>query len=267
MRIRTPKTDCICLKCNNKFIGHFISKYCDVCKTKICKNCGNNFINVHSHYCSRNCLIASPVTLKDRLKTGTIMKCVNCDTEFYVANWDNKRKFCSADCRCKYKTTSIKHNKIPCGNLNCTNILFKSDTELNNSDSKIFYCSVKCLNLVRSQKAFEMRKNTGTKPELKFADLLKLHNIDYCVQYWVNWKRGWKKWYDFYLPNIDTLIEVDGTYWHGKNIEDSMLNAQQTKTRKNDKLKNQMAIDQNYKLIRIWEDEIDNFDFETLKGN
>lgn len=59
-------------------------------------------------------------------------------------------------------------------------------------------------------------------------------------------------------------MEIDGIYWHGKGLADSELNNQQTKTRENDKIKNQLAKDQNYKLIRIWEDEIESFNIETI---
>ncbi len=253
-----------CIKCGCEYTGRHNSKICDKCKTKLCKNCGTEFVNVRSHYCSRECLINSPITIKGSIKTGTQKLCLNCQNEFYVTNCERNRKFCSEYCSSKYRTMIIKHNKIPCNNMSCNNILFKSDTDLKNSLNKIFYCCVRCLNIGRSQKAAETRKYTNTKPELKFAEKLKEYNIDYCIQYWIEWKRGWKKFYDFYLPNIDTLIEIDGTYWHGKNLNDDQLNETQTHTRNNDKIKNELALSQNYKLIRIWADEIDNFDFNIL---
>ena len=64
------------------------------------------------------------------------------------------------------------------------------------------------------------------------------------------------KLYDFYIPSTNTLIEVDGIYWHGKhkNLED--LNDTQMKVRKNDEIKNRLANENGYTLIRIWEDEV-----------
>lgn len=84
------------------------------------------------------------------------------------------------------------------------------------------------------------------------------------MQYWVEWKHGWKKFYDFYLPKYDALIEVDGVYWHGKNLDYNDLNSTQKHTRNNDIVKNALAKEHNYKLIRVWEDEIDNFDVNKL---
>ena len=60
------------------------------------------------------------------------------------------------------------------------------------------------------------------------------------------------------------LIEVDGTYWHGKNLKDYELNEQQKQTRKNDMIKNELASNRNYKLIRIWSDELSEFDMGEL---
>jgi len=65
----------------------------------------------------------------------------------------------------------------------------------------------------------------------------------------INFKQQFRienKCYDFYLPNYNILIEVDGRYWHNRN--DSIIN---------DKYKNELAKRYNYKLVRIWDDEID----------
>jgi very-short-patch-repair endonuclease len=105
-----------------------------------------------------------------------------------------------------------------------------------------------------------------TKPELEFKQLLEINHISYVFQYAISWKNGWKKWYDFYIPKINTLIEIDGIYWHGKNILDEHLNNQQLQTRNNDRLKNELATQYNYNLIRIWSDEIQNFNINKLKN-
>ena len=63
------------------------------------------------------------------------------------------------------------------------------------------------------------------------------------------------KLYDFYIPSNNTLIEVDGVYWHGKNKKLNELNKTQLKNHKNDKIKTRLAKKHGYNLIRIWEDE------------
>ena len=53
--------------------------------------------------------------------------------------------------------------------------------------------------------------------------------------------------------------------WHGKNLLDEQLNNQQHQTRLNDTIKDELAKTNNYSLIRIWSDEINNFKFNKLK--
>ena len=64
------------------------------------------------------------------------------------------------------------------------------------------------------------------------------------------------KEYDFYIPSLNLLIEVDGVYWHGKNLNESQMNHMQIKHKKNDAYKNQLAKSLGYNLERFWEDEI-----------
>jgi len=116
----------------------------------------------------------------------------------------------------------------------------------------------------RSNLAGKNRKYTKTKPELHFMELLDKNNIEYKFQHWVEWKHGWKKFYDFYIPNKNLLIEIDGVYWHGKDKIDDKLNNQQIQTRQNDAIKNELAKKRGYDLMRIWEDEIENFDIKGL---
>lgn len=235
-------------------------------KVKNCKTCGIVFENWYSNYCSIKCRDINTTTLKGSIKTGNDIVCTGCGELFYAAMWEQvkNRKFCSRVCADGNKTKQI-YVYLKCSNAFCNQQFEKSKYEYLRAKSNNFYCCVKCLNIARSQKASENRKFTGTKPELLFAELLRENNIDYCSQYWINWKKGWKKFYDFYLPNIDTLVEIDGTYWHGKGLKDDELNNQQIKTRENDKIKNQLSKDQNYKLIRIWEDDIKTFDIKLLR--
>ena len=73
-----------------------------------------------------------------------------------------------------------------------------------------------------------------------------------------------QKWYDFYLFDFNLLIEIDGTYWHGKNLKYNELNKQQIITRNNDVIKNDLAKYKNYNLLRIWSDEIKNFNVKKI---
>jgi len=93
---------------------------------------------------------------------------------------------------------------------------------------------------------------TNTKPELIAKSYFDLHKINYIQQYAISGSH-----YDFYLTDHNILIEIDGSYWHGKNLSDINLNKQQLNTRKNDYKKNSKAKLHNIPLLRIWDDEIE----------
>jgi very-short-patch-repair endonuclease len=84
-----------------------------------------------------------------------------------------------------------------------------------------------------------------TKLEKKVKVILNELGYEYKQYYWLS-KSGWNsKEYDFYIKELNLLVEVDGTYWHSlpENIE-------------NDKYKNEFAEVMNYKLVRIPEEKI-----------
>lgn len=90
-----------------------------------------------------------------------------------------------------------------------------------------------------------------TEPERAVQTILTKLGIGYTTQYQVE-----TKFYDIYIPKLNLLIEVDGTYWHAKDIEYSKMNKIQQKSYLNDKIKDGLATKHGFKLIRIWEDEI-----------
>lgn len=91
-----------------------------------------------------------------------------------------------------------------------------------------------------------------SKPEKKVKRFFDKNNISYMQQVKIK-----NRVFDFYLPKQNILIEVDGCYWHGKPEKYKVLNETQKEHKKIDQEKNKLAKEQGYKLIRIWEDEID----------
>ena len=69
-----------------------------------------------------------------------------------------------------------------------------------------------------------------------------------------------KKIYDFYLPEFNVLIEIDGDFWHcNPNTKYAIPECKtQELNIENDKIKNKWAFDNNYKLLRFWEYDINN---------
>lgn len=198
----------------------------------------------------------------EKRKTGKNVTCYECGIVFYRSGWQLRKKerhFCSRQCADKgHAKLLLKHTlkKLKC--LYCKTV-FKQ----NKYTQK--YCSTICsskhnLKTINNKEP----KKSKTRPELLFKELLEKNKIDHIFQKPVNWKRGWKKWYDFYIPKFNLLIEIDGTYWHGKNIETKDLNKQQWKTRVNDKFKNILAKKRGFKLLRIWSDQIDTINLKEI---
>jgi very-short-patch-repair endonuclease len=107
--------------------------------------------------------------------------------------------------------------------------------------------------LARNRK--EILKGNPSKLEYTFASILESLNVEFTHQYHVD---GFE--YDFYIPSINTLMEIDGDYWHANPIKytEDTLNNMQKKNLGLDKLKNQLAESKGYKLIRLWENDIVN---------
>ena len=128
----------------------------------------------------------------------------------------------------------------------CKKCSFKFKTVYSN---RSVYCCYEC----SLKDNFGFSFNKMTKPEIEVENYLKDSNIEYKYNYELCGKL-----YDFYIPSTNTLIEVDGVYWHGKNKKLNELNNTQLKNYKNDKIKTRLAKKHGYNLIRIWEDEVKN---------
>lgn len=145
-------------------------------------------------------------------------------------------------CSHRYKRIGKNPPKIQ-KNCNFCGVKF----EVTKCNNRRKYCSYWCA--INDNFGFDPLKKT--EPEKKFELLLQTQHIGYKSPYPLKGKL-----YDFYIPSKNTLIEIDGIYWHGKGLSDSELNETQTKNRINDKIKTCIAHENGYTLIRIWEDEI-----------
>lgn len=93
-----------------------------------------------------------------------------------------------------------------------------------------------------------------SKLEKRFAtEILDKLGIKYQWQYYAP---DIKRYFDYYLTEYQILIEIDGTYWHGKGLTYEEKNPTQKKNEYVDKVKNYWAAEHGIVLIRIWEDDI-----------
>lgn len=96
-------------------------------------------------------------------------------------------------------------------------------------------------------------KKKKTKLEKKFESILKLIGIKSEFQYEFE-----KKFFDFYIPQKNILIEVDGDFYHCNPNSDHKFPKYQTQilTVNNDAVKNEICKNKNIRLLRYWEKDI-----------
>ncbi len=244
--------------------------------TRICPNCNLiiNYTNKRSYKKANeknsNCKTCNGKINGEKCKgkinyknrTGENIKCHKCGKIHYKSFWNlkkDKKHFCSSTCADSYHSKLMTKYDYPIKT--CAFCSNSFQTKINRKK----YCSVKCASSANLKTINQkIPKNKKTRPELEFKKILEDKNVNFVFQKDIQWKNGWKKWYDFYIPNGNILIEIDGIYWHGKNIPTKNLNKQQWNTRKNDKLKNYLAKIRGYKLIRIWSDEVKNINIKQI---
>lgn len=93
-----------------------------------------------------------------------------------------------------------------------------------------------------------------SKLEDRFAkDFLDKLGIVYETQYKAE---SIGRFYDFYLPASNTIIEVDGDYYHSYGLLYEQMSPMQKKNKRVDEQKDKWAREHNINLIRIWEHDI-----------
>lgn len=111
------------------------------------------------------------------------------------------------------------------------------------------------INLIKSGRI----RKTLTKPHLLVIEILSKLDINYICEFQIGYYL-----FDIFLPDYQILIEVDGDYWHCNPL--IFPNGPKTKTQliniARDKRKNEYCIENNLRLIRLWEFDILNTPLE-----
>jgi len=102
----------------------------------------------------------------------------------------------------------------------------------------------------------------SSKLEDKFASMLTDLGIEFTKPFRVG-----RNYYDFKIKDQNILIETDGDYWHcNPNTKYKIpVYKSQKYNIELDKKKNQIAKDNNYTLLRFWEDDINNHPAKVVK--
>ena len=131
--------------------------------------------------------------------------------------------------------------------------------------AKTTYCSIRCRSndndlkdIIREHTIKQLQEGrmpkSYTSIEIAIEKILKDNNIPYIHQY-----RLGKFVFDFKIKD-NILIECDGDYWHSNPLfyNNNNTNDRQKLIQKRDLLKNQIAKENHYILLRFWENDIKN---------
>lgn len=116
-------------------------------------------------------------------------------------------------------------------------------------------------NIERSKKP---HPEYGTsKLEDRFAkNFLERLGVRYERQYYAE---SVKRYYDFFLPDHNVLIECDGDYYHGYGVVYEEMSPMQKRNRRVDEIKNAWAGEHGIVLIRIWEHDINEHPAKVMR--
>jgi len=109
-------------------------------------------------------------------------------------------------------------------------------------------------------------KLPGTsKLELRFAqEFLEELGVKYIYQFKVE-EIG--RWYDFYLPEHNLIIEIDGSYYHAdpRVVSEDKLTPMHRHNMRVDEYKNKWALAHGIPILRIWEKDINEHPTQVLE--
>ena len=107
------------------------------------------------------------------------------------------------------------------------------------------------------RKTVRVHPKFGTsKLEEDFArDFLDKLKVRYVYQFEA---KDIGRFYDFYLPDVNLIIEIDGSYYHSdpRLVKEENMNPMQKRNKRVDEYKDRWALMHGIPLIRIWEKDI-----------
>jgi very-short-patch-repair endonuclease len=211
--------------------------------TKLCENCGIEFeIRIKAkagRFCSRPCFLEG--VSKDTVITKI---CEYCEKPFTCRSNERERKYCSMSCGAR-KNTSGAYDPTwePRVTVQCE-ICGKTKEIAHHKVKRFRFCSAQC------RSAFVVRNAPRISSiEYKMADAFNQIGLFPVAQHII-------PPYSIDLAFIDQKIavECDGDYWHNRESQ-----------KKSDKRKDAILASQGWKVLRLWEHEINSSPMDCAK--
>ncbi|UFT97749.1 very short patch repair endonuclease [Radiobacillus kanasensis] len=231
------------------------------CSYELCYNLVDLYRGRPKQYCSRSCSAKSDP-----------MTCITCGKRFDTDTRPHRKtKTCSDNCESiqRSKSTKLWHQSMDENEkekhfkkiiTQTAQTRRKNKTPSWNSGKKGIY-SEDTINKIRQAtlKQMERKEFKKTRIEKIVEAYLIKRNIRYIYSFILE-----NRQFDFLLPNQEVIIECDGDYWHANPKFYPDPAEWQLGRIKIDRDKNEIALRNDYKIIRFWEDDILN-NFESIK--
>lgn len=253
--------NCGCCVDNNKISNKIFTTH------KFCSNCLN--YKTVQLYDLKDCVICGKTVLYKDIVFST---CGNKDCidshKLYIRNRIKDTHWCNTN-----KKDSLMKKRVET-RMNNDILYDRHYTAWNKGKTNIY--SKETIEKIRAATIKQMKDGRIkiTKQERKFKDFLIENDIKHVYSF-IYMKRQ----FDFYLPDYNLVVELQGDYWHANPMFWDVYENDPTKKKlyetqkmkiKDDIIKKQLISDSAYDFVEIWENDIhNNFDdvISMLKKN
>lgn len=221
------------------------------CSYKFCNGTVRLTRGKPNKYCSAKCM-----GRKSRLR-----ECQVCNKEFDTE--DIRVKTCSKACKKVLKSNSAKawHESMSAEEKteHYKNIITKTakTRKKNNTPSwnsgKTGIYSKETIEKIRNATLRQMEDQVFQKTNIEkvMEECLQEMDVEYKYSFIFQ-----KRQFDFLLPKQNLIIECDGDYWHTNPKFYPEPQEWQVKRIQIDRVKNEIALNNGYKIVRFWENDI-----------
>ena len=103
------------------------------------------------------------------------------------------------------------------------------------------------------QKRAHPKYGTSKLEDLFASEFLDVIGVKYIRQYEA---KDIGRFYDFYCPDANVIIEVDGDFYHGYGLVYEQKSPMQKRNERVDRIKDEWALEHGIPIIRVWEHDI-----------
>ena len=107
---------------------------------------------------------------------------------------------------------------------------------------------------IKKRRAKQILPIKDTKIEVKIQNFLKTLGIEFFTHQYMKIKHAYQC--DILIPSMNLVIECDGNYWHKYPVG-----------LEKDHLRTKELIDKGFKVLRLWEFEINEMTIDAFKSN